>query len=235
MDYWQLTIPVILSKEVTFKDMHKEISDVINKAMLMDESLKNFHELNAFKLYVFSGFYPVNKAGYKKGEMYSFLFRCLDRTFALKMKNLIKVVQNDLFKVVAIEIESKEQSPISELYTVTPTIAVFTEENKKPRHWTNSDFDIGKLKDRMNSNAQKKYSLWMDKEIDRQHSFIEDIVQVNEKVIVLNYKNSGKLLTNKFKIKVKQDKLSQEIAFMILATGLLEKNSLGLGFCTSAK
>lgn len=234
-NFWQLTIPVILKKDLIFKNMNEELSKAINKAMLLSDDFKKFHETNVFKYYVFSGLYPVTKEGYKKGNMYSFTFRCLNRTFALQMKNFIKKSKNDLYDVVTVSIESREQFNINELYTVTPTIAVFTENNKKPKHWTKEEFSIEQLKERINSNTQKKYILWQDEEIDKTHNFIENIEQVNNKVIILNYKHPGKLFTNKFRIKVKQDKLSQKLAFMILGTGLLEKNSLGLGYCTIGK
>ncbi|WCK57156.1 CRISPR-associated endoribonuclease Cas6 (plasmid) [Aneurinibacillus sp. Ricciae_BoGa-3] len=232
MQFWELTIPVILKRDLSLKDMNEQLSKVINKTLLLDERLKEFHALNTFKLYVFSGLYPINKEGYKKGNMYSFKFRCMDRTFALKIKNLLKMVENDLIQVIAVELESNAHKPIQALYTLTPSVAVFTPENKKPRHWTKEDFSLDELRIRIHVNAKKKYELWTGEELEADVDFVERIEQINQKVIVLNYKKPGKLLTNKFRIQVKQDSLSQKLAFMVMGSGLLEKNSLGLGFCT---
>lgn len=235
MQLWELTIPILLKKELSMKNMYFELSKVINKTMLLDDKLKEFHKLNTFKMYVFSGLFPVSKQGYKKGNMYFFKFRTVDRTFALKMKNLLKTVPNELFDVVTLSLESKKQEPLKGLYTLTPSIAVFTPENSKSRHWTKEDFTLEEIITRMNVNAIKKYKAWTGEEVDEDHKFIESVEQLNEKVIVLDYKSTGKLLTNKFRIQVKEDKLSQALAFMVMGTGLLEKNSLGLGFCTYAK
>ena len=39
------------------------------------------------------------------------------------------------------------------------------------------------------------------------------------------------MLGNKFEIKVKEDPMSQNLAYLMLAIGCWEKNSLGFGFC----
>ena len=38
------------------------------------------------------------------------------------------------------------------------------------------------------------------------------------------------MYTDKFEITVKKDELSQDIAYMLLGTGILQNNSRGLGF-----
>lgn len=228
MLFYELTIVGVLKKDIEFKNMNEELSKIINKAFLNDEKLKEFHELNTFKMYVFSGFQPIEINGYKKGNMYSFKLRSMDRVFALNMRHHIKNTENDLLDIVTIGFESISYRPINELYTLTPCISVI--ENRK--HWINSDYEIDLIKDRINSNIQRKYKMWFGEEIDKDHDFIDSIEQKNNSVIVLNYKE-GKLLTNKFKITIKKDEISQRLAFLILGTGLLEKNSLGLGFCTA--
>lgn len=233
MRLWELTIPVIMKRDLNQEDVNEELSKVINNALLQDDKLKEYHELNAYKYYVFSGLYPVYKV-FKLGNMYSFKFRSVDRILTMKIKSLLKITENDLFNVVTISMESKDIDNIRGLYTVTPAIAVFTNEGEKPRHWLKDDYTLDELKLRINSNAIKKYKLWYNDETINDWDFIESIEQVNSKPIALNYKK-GKLLTNKFKIKVKNDETSQKLAFMVMAAGLLEKNSLGLGFCTFAK
>lgn len=231
--FWELTIPIILKRDIGQKDVNEEISKVINKVLLNDERLREYHELNTFKFYVYSGLYPVLKE-FKAGSMYSFKFRCLDKNFALKFKSLIRITINDLFQVVTVSMDCKNINSINGLYTVTPAIAVFTDEGEKPKHWTKEDYSLEKLITRINMNAIKKYNLWYSDKLITDWNFIECIKQVNNNVIVLNYKN-GKLLTNKFKIKVKKDEISQKLSFIVMAAGLLEKNSLGLGFCTFAR
>jgi len=61
-------------------------------------------------------------------------------------------------------------------------------------------------------------------------NFIEFIQQTNFKPIKVVYKNTS-LIGNKMIIGVKSDEISQKLAFTILGAGLLEKNSIGMGYC----
>jgi len=230
MQYYKLKVSCVLKRDLHPKNMFKELSNAINKTFLYDESLKKLHEINTFKMYSFDGLYPVAKKGYKKFELYGFQIKTVDRAFALKMNSLLRKCENNLFNVVGITMETLFTETISELYTVTPAIATI----KEGKHWTKEDYSMEILIDRINKNAKKKYFYWFGEEIDEAHNFVKDIKQTNKKVIVLPYKD-GILLTNKFKIRVKEDESSQELAGIVFTAGLLEKNSLGLGYCTIAK
>lgn len=230
MIYYQLKISCVLKQDLNFKNMFEELSKVINKAFLKDKNLKALHKLNTFKMYVFDGLYPVTKEGYKKFNLYGFNFRTVDKALAFKLNSLLKKTNSDFINIVKIVMETRNTGKLKGLYTVTPAISVI----ESGKHWTNDDYPIELLIERINNNAKRKYSYWFDSEIDREHSFIDDIKQMNKKTIVLPYKN-GVLLTNKFKIKVKEDEVSQKLAGIVYGTGLLEKNSLGLGYCTIAK
>ena len=230
MTYYQLKISCVLKQDLDFKNMFEELSKIINKSLLEDKKLKELHELNTFKMYVFDGLYPASKEGYKKFNLYGFNIKTVDRNLAFKLNSLLKKTENDLINIISVVLETKDTGKIEALYTVTPAISVI----KSGSHWTKEDYPIELLIDRINSNAKKKYTYWFDEDIDEEHNFIESIEQANRKVIVLPYKD-GVLLTNKFKIKVKGDEISQQLAGMVFTTGLLEKNALGLGYCTIAR
>lgn len=230
MIYYKLKVSCVLKQDLEFKNMFEELSKFINLVFLMDKNLKDLHGINTFKMYSFDGLYPATKEGYKKFNLYGFHLKTIDRTFALKMNSLLRRTESDLLNIISVEMESLNTGNIKELYTVTPCISVID----KNKHWTNNDYPIDILIDRINSNAMKKYEHWFGEEVGREVDFIKDIEQVNNTPIVLPYKK-GILLTNKFKIKVKEDKESQKLARMAFITGLLEKNSLGLGYCTIGK
>ena len=230
MDYYQLKISCVLKQDLDFKNMFEELSKVINKSLLKDKDLKKLHEINTFKMYVFDGLYPANKKGYKKFNLYGFNIKTIDKALAFKLNSILKKTENDLINIVSVTLETKDTGKIEALYTVTPAISVI----KNGSHWTKEDYPMELLIDRINSNAKKKYAYWFDEQIDEKHNFIENIEQTNKKTIVLPYKD-GVLLTNKFKIKVKEDEISQQLAGIVFTTGLLEKNALGLGYCTIAR
>ena len=60
--------------------------------------------------------------------------------------------------------------------------------------------------------------------------FIENIKKINRKPVKIPYKNIN-ILGNKFEVQIKEDPMSQNLAYLILSTGILEKNSQGFGFC----
>ena len=81
----------------------------------------------------------------------------------------------------------------------------------------------------LHNNLVKKYKdLFGDIETDE--NFIELLEIKNRLPIAMKYKN-GRIYGNKFFIRPKGDAVSQKLAFMVLADGLGEKNSLGFGFC----
>ena len=84
------------------------------------------------------------------------------------------------------------------------------------------------VKKRMLDNIQKKYNNIFDTDI--KEDFIKNVKQTNLKPIKIPYKNIN-LLGNKFEIEVKEDPISQNLAYLALSIGLLEKNALGFGFC----
>jgi len=232
MDYYQLTIFGKLKKDIDFKNSYEEIGKVINHVMGYDNYLKELHEREGIKFYVFSSFYPVaiNKP-YEKGKIYSFQIRSIDTKFIIRLKNCFEAVKNDLFYVIITDIKMKKVDFIDELYTKTPAVAVI----EKNKHWTLNDYSLNILMDRIRKNTVRKYEGWYKKPIPNKFDFIESIQILNSSPIVIPYKG-GIVLGNKMVLKIKKDPLSQKLGGIILATGLLEKNSsLGCGFTTFKK
>lgn len=225
MDYYNINIKGVLKKDLEYKNMFEEISKLVNIALCMDTDLKKLHNTNTFKFYSFDGLAPFEKNGYKQFKIYNFNIKTADRVFAEKLKCALKDLDNQLLVITEIRMNTLKVKDIDTVFSVTPTISVID----RGSHWTKNDFSMDIIKENILSNTIKKYNSWFDTDI-KTHDFIEEISLLNKKVIFIPYKK-GIFLTNKFKIKVKKDKLSQEIARLIFVIGLLEKNSLGLGYC----
>lgn len=228
MEYYELTLTCYLTKDVIFSEANEIIGNKINKSMLLDESLKENHEKNTYKHYVYNSFYPLeNDKIYKSGRIYVMKLRSLNSTFISKINNLITKTPGDDFRVIAVEHKTIRQKHITELYTVTP--ALITVNNK---YWQVGD-DFMLLQDRFQMNLEKKYKTFYGEEINVDHSFIQGIQILNKKPIVLKYKNTH-MSGSKFKIIVNDDELSQKLAFVAEATGIGEKgSSMGMGYCNA--
>ena len=119
-------------------------------------------------------------------------------------------------------LETSTQRKIQKLITLTPTIIT----TEKGDYLIGDDLNF--IRQRMIANIQKKYNQIYSKKIDI--DFIKEIKQTNNKPIKIPYKNIY-LLGNKFEITVKDDPISQNLAYLALSIGLLEKNAEGFGFC----
>ena len=223
MQYYNIKVAVLLKNDTQSFENYEKISKLISASMLKDQTLKQLHEENRYKNYVFCNLYPIEKDGiYKAGNIYTFQIRTIDFKLGLKIKQVLNNFQNEEFKVIVSDLESSTQRKISTLATLTPAIIT----SDKGDYLINNDMQL--VKERILANAQKKYNQLYNEKIDM--DFIKSIKQTNNKPIKIPYKNIN-ILGYKFEIEVKDDPISQNLAYLILSVGLLEKNAEGFGFC----
>lgn len=223
MQYYNIKVAVLLKNDTQAFENYEKISKLISASMLKDQTLKQLHEENKYKNYVFCNLYPIEKDGvYKAGNIYTFQIRTIDFKLGLKIKQVLNNFQNEEFKVIVSDLESSTQRKINTLATLTPAIIT----SDKGDYLINNDMQL--VKERILANAQKKYNQLYNEKIDM--DFIKSIKQTNNKPIKIPYKNIN-ILGYKFEIEVKDDPISQNLAYLILSVGLLEKNAEGFGFC----
>lgn len=223
MNCFNLKIAVLLKQNIKNEETYEKISNLISYAMLKDKNLKDIHEKNTFKNYVFCSLYPIQKDGiYKQNNIYLFDLRSLEFEKIIKLKQVMTDLENDHFKIIQINLQTHEKIKINKLITLTPAIITTT----KGDYDIKNDMDL--VQSRILANIQKKYKNIYNTEVDI--NFIKSIKKTNVKPIKLPYKNIN-MLGNKFEIEVKEDEISQNLAYLALSIGILEKNSLGYGFC----
>lgn len=223
MQYYNIKVVVLLKNDTQAFENYEKISKLISASMLKDQTLKQLHEENRYKNYVFCNLYPIEKDGvYKAGNIYTFQIRTIDFKLGLKIKQVLNNFQNEEFKVIVSDLETSTQRKINTLATLTPAIIT----SDKGDYLINNDMQL--VKERILANAQKKYNQLYNEKIDM--DFIKSIKQINNKPIKIPYKSIN-ILGYKFEIEVKDDPISQNLAYLILSVGLLEKNAEGFGFC----
>jgi CRISPR-associated endoribonuclease Cas6 len=223
MQYYNIKVAVLLKNDTQAFENYEKISKLISASMLKDQTLKQLHEENRYKNYVFCNLYPIEKDGiYKAGNIYTFQIRTIDFKLGLKIKQVLNNFQNEEFKVIVSDLETSTQRKINTLATLTPAIIT----SDKGDYLINNDMNW--VKERILANAQKKYNQLYNEKIDM--DFIKSIKQINNKPIKIPYKSIN-ILGYKFEIEVKDDPISQNLAYLILSVGLLEKNAEGFGFC----
>lgn len=223
MNCYNLKVIVLLKQNLKNEETYEKISNLISYAMLKDKNLKEIHEKNTYKNYVFCSLYPVQKDGiYKQNNIYSFDLRGLEFSKIMKLKQVLANAENEYFKIIQINLQNHEQIEINKLVTLTPAIIT------TPKGDYDIKDDMNLVKNRILANIQKKYKNIYNTEINV--DFIKEIKKTNRQPIKIPYKNVN-ILGNKFEIDVKEDPMSQNLAYLALTVGILEKNSLGFGFC----
>ncbi|PYG86978.1 CRISPR-associated endoribonuclease Cas6 [Ruminiclostridium sufflavum DSM 19573] len=228
MLYYEAKISICLKADTPADNIYKVISNTINYTFLKDEALKKMHEENSFKGYTFCNPYPVEKEKvYLAQKVYLFRLRSIDLKFILKVKNLLPKC-DEYFKVLAFELYNCKPKHTDKIKTLTPAVSTLYNRN-----WTKED-GIEIIRERIHNNAVRKIKSFSKNGFQEPaENFIQCIVQTNRKPIVVPYKESS-LIGNKFELSIKPDPASQELAQVILGAGVLEKNSLGLGFCIAS-
>lgn len=223
MQYYNLKVVVSPKQDMKNEETYEKISKLIAGAMLRDLKLKGIHEKNEYKNYVFCNMYPIEKDGmYKSGQIYTFDIRFIDIQMSMKIKQILASIQNLDFKIVMSNLETSRQRKISKLITLTPSIIT----TDKGDYLINNDLNL--IKNRILANIQKKYNQIYKTKIDV--DFIKEVKQTNKKPMKLPYKGIY-MLGNKFEITIKEDPMSQNLAYLALSIGILEKNAEGFGFC----
>jgi CRISPR-associated endoribonuclease Cas6 len=224
MKYFELVVTLSLQEDIPFLSSYGYIGNLISRAMANDDNLRKLHKDAGFKFYTFCCFQPIEKDKiYRKGRIYVTNIRSLSVDFILTLRKVISIVNHPV-KVIATDIRMYEQRLITELITLTPTVATLSN-----RCWTKED-GLVVLRERIHNNAAKKYRDFFGELTEPKDTFIEYIQQTNRKPFKIPYKQVN-LLGNKLVIGVKPDEDSQKLAFTALGAGVLEKGSIGMGYC----
>lgn len=222
MTYHELVITIQLKKDITNNQMYRFLNNLINNAMLYDETLREIHKRNEYKFYTYSSLNPIEKDKiYKKDRIYIFKVRSINKVFLANLNRVISLTEENV-KIIATQVKSYSQKLITKLTTLSPVVATI----KENRYWRKED-GLSEIINRMCKNAVRKYNQYFNTQLPEETIFIQSIAQTNLKPIKIPYKQ-GNLIGNKFVMEVKMDKLSQDLAFFMKATGALEKNTIGM-------
>lgn len=222
--FYELLSTIQFKEDVPVRQVQSSLAALIANGMTFSDSLKELHQKNTFKPYVFSMPYPreVDRV-YHKGRMYCFNLRTLKLDFALAMKNYLPKAQGNA-RVVSVELRTYNQPHVSELISLTPIIC--TVDN---RCWMPEN-GLALLANRLHSNAVKKCKAMNTDFTEPDEFFFELVNLLNQKPIGVSYKGTT-LLGHKVQLKVKPHACAQQLAVTVLGQGLAEKNSIGFGYC----
>ncbi|MDR2099923.1 MAG: CRISPR-associated endoribonuclease Cas6 [Campylobacteraceae bacterium] len=231
MKVFELMCTAYLKSDIPFKDSFEAIAKYINYSIHL-AGLNEIHESKEYKYYTFGSFYPIEEDKiYKKGKIYQFTIRTLNKTLAIALYSGLKNNANNKYFTI-VEIGKKEISRffISELYSLSPVIVSID----NGRFWTIKESgDVEELRKLLHNNVEKKYKSFFNENINVQQNFIQFIEiknRVPQSIMIVKDDKDVRFFGNKLKIIPNEDEISQKLAFTAFACGLGEKNSYGGGF-----
>ncbi|MDR1007948.1 MAG: CRISPR-associated endoribonuclease Cas6 [Campylobacteraceae bacterium] len=232
MRIFELTCTAYLKDDIEFKSSFDAIAKYISYSLHLAE-LGSIHEGKDYKYYTFGSFHPTEKDKiYKKGKIYKFTIRTLNKTLAQAFYNTLKNnTNNRYFTVVETIKKDISQFFINELYSVSPVIVSVD----NGRFWTIKESgDVEQLRELLHNNIEKKYKSFFGEDMDVKQNFIQFIEiknRVPQNIVIAKDNKSICFFGNKLKIIPNEDEISQKLAFGAFGCGLGEKNSYGGGFC----
>lgn len=231
MKFYMLTTKIYVKKEIRFLETYEQLSKLINLSFRFEDELGKRHTQNGFKHYVFSNLFPVQRGSLvcKEGALYSFVIKTTDKKLAEKMNHYLPTCETEYFKSIVTTLKTCKNDYIDKVRVLTPAIATIDDG----KAWTN-EMPLDLLVKAIHNNACAKYRAHYGRAIDDTENFIQSIELLNDKTFTVPYKG-GVLLGNSFILTVKNDEKSQELANLVLAEGILEKNTIGMGFAVPNK
>ena len=225
MKYYELKVSTNLNAPIHFQKAPEAISKLISTA-LINSGYKE-HNSKEIKPYVFSNLGKAQKNGFfeKRG---SFYLRSFDKDLISKAANSLMFYKDKIFEINKIELKEVNQRKIEALKSMNPVFII----NKKGDFWTfGKDGDLSEYLALLTNNVLKKYKAIFKEELKPSNTFIEYFRILNHTPFTFYYKNI-KFFGYKLFMHIRDDEISQKLAFIALGAGLgVKSSSVGGGFC----
>lgn len=222
---YELLVTVRVYKDIHLHDVNENISKLLKVAYQGSSYLLSLHTNKGLKHSSFSNFYPTETEDliYKRGGIYTFKVRSLDKDFITLLNNEIQAAKTENLLVIGSIVKTFKNDNgvvIDQLKVITP---ILLREKSGDFHYKGVMDFITKLTHISNSKYGKHLGSFSDLD------FIES-VELNKSIPGINYKKY-KYYGKTGIITLKKTKEAQEMGYYLLAAGLGESSlGLGLGF-----
>lgn len=221
---YQIYCKIYLMKDVGLSHMLEEISNFIDLGLAQDERMLKFHEGKGYKNYVHSGFNELERDKiYKEGKIYSFSIRTIDKELKDYFLKTLRDINTETMKGLVTSVKQIKKVHITKLYSITPALI------KTDSGYWKGKIDFETYEKRLLYNSIKKTKSILEDDFNEDFVLYNSIQILNRKPISSSFKNIS-LLGDKLELIIADNKKAQEIAYILLGTGILENNPRGYGF-----
>ncbi|MGL4308038.1 MAG: hypothetical protein ACRC1R_08580 [Cetobacterium sp.] len=219
--YKEILIKFLVLKNSSKEEVLREAINVVDKYICLYS--KEYHEKSTLKDYSVSRIEPCLCETFRRGDIISIKVRTDIEEIAKAFEN--NLLENTGLKTIFTDIKTIHVSnKISEIYSLTPIILSGESENKYILANRNN---LEELKAIILKHAKAKCQL------PEEYDFIETITVKNKYPISINIPREVGGITylgDKLQIKIKSDKLSQNIANTFIVKGMGKHCTCGNGF-----
>lgn len=224
MKVYQISCKVFILKQIPIQNAQTEICKIIDSCLSKKKEWLNFHESNQYKNYCFNSLYPISTDKiYKSNQVYTFIIRTINEDLAKYLQKMLSNEFNDIIKCLTTEIKIIPKKFIEKIYSISPVII------KNDKGYWKDNLSLKDFEKRLIENLIKKYNSINNTKIDENFEFYTTLEFKNKKPCSMNIKNI-KLLGDKISLRISNNEIAQELAYLSLGVGLLECNSRGAGF-----
>lgn len=221
---YQIDCKVYLLKNIDYTKILYEISSFIDNGLCKDIEMLEFHRGKDFKNYVHSGFKEIEKDKiYKEGKIYSFSIRCINEKLMDYFYKTLKDISTETMKGLVTTVKLIPKVFIEKLYTLTPAIIKFNEGFWKGK------IDFINYEKRLIVNSIKKAKIALGEDFNEDFVLYNRIEILNNKPILSKFKKIS-LLGDKIELIIADNERAQQIAYILLGTGICENNTRGFGY-----
>ena len=224
---YHIDCKIYLLKDITLNILYGAISTYVDSILVSNEEMRSFHNSSGYRYYAISGFLEreIDKV-YKRGKVYTFSLRCVKQDLCdFFLKNLSDG-KTDSIKGLTTTMKLIPRRYIEKLYTITPAIIKLGGDG----YWRGV-LSFEEYEKRLLVNSIKKFQQLTGVQLDDNFKLYDGIRFLNKKPISSHYARKGiSLLGDKIELDIASDEMSQRVAYMLLATGVLENNARCMGF-----
>lgn len=222
-----IKVKIYLLKDISHVDALSNVAAFVDKALCKNPKWALMHKKNEYKGYTFSSLAPIEKSGiYSKDSLRTFTLRTIDAELAKYLAEELPHTEIIQMKGLKSDVWIIPQKPIEKLYNLTPTV-IKCEEG--PGYWKGT-LPFHQFQNRIKINLVKKYNFFHNAKLDENFELWNGFEITNQKPIAIPFKGI-RLLGDKLEIRIADNQIAQDLAYMALATSLGENNARGCGFC----
>lgn len=225
-----LLVKIFLLENIEEERIKTELSYLIDKTLNKTQKYKSFHNDKGVKFYSFSKLRPFEQdCIYKKDNIYTFNIRTVNEDLS---KYLLEELRNEFsenIKVLTITETNLNKNFIEKIYSLTPTVLTFFDENKEKIYYWESEKTLLDVLNRIQESLILKYNSFYNTDIALDTPIFTRINRKNTFPIPQKYKNI-RMSTDMFELEVESTVQAQEIAYFACGIGIGGKTSRGFGF-----